>query len=55
MNRYAFHPAVGVGAAAVFIGHLGLYMLPATLIGLPTPILLVAGVTGSILWAVRYL
>ena len=55
MDRYVFHPAVGVGAAAIFIGHAGTYFLPASLIGLPTPIVLLAGVAGSILWAVRYL
>ena len=55
MDRYVFHPAVGVGAAALFTGHAAVYVLPASLIGLPTPLLLFVGGIGAILWAVRYL
>ena len=55
MDRYVFHPAVGVGAGALFAGHVAVYVLPASLIGLPTPVVLLAAGVGAILWAVRYL
>lgn len=55
MERYLLHPAVGVGAAALFIGHLGMFILPSTIAGLSTPILLILGMAGSVAAAIRWL
>ena len=55
MDRFLFHPAVGVGALSLFVCHLGMYVLPSHLAGLPTPVLLLAGMAGAISAAVRWL
>jgi hypothetical protein len=55
MVRLLLHPAVSASALALFLGHLGLSVLPATIGGLSTPVLLVAGMIGSVAAAVRWL
>lgn len=54
MERLTFLPVVGLCAAAVFVGHLGLMVLPANLAGLSTPVLLLCGVAGVIAAAIRW-
>jgi hypothetical protein len=55
MIRLLLHPALSASALALFLGHLGLFVLPATIGGLSTPVLLVAGMAGSVAAAVRWL
>lgn len=55
MIRLLLHPALRASALALFLGHLGLFVLPATIGGLSTPVLLVAGMAGSVAAAVRWL
>jgi hypothetical protein len=55
MDRFILHPVVGIGAVVLFVGHLGMYVLPSTLAGLPTPILLIGGMAAAISAAVRWL
>jgi hypothetical protein len=55
MDRLPFHPAIAVGAVALFVGHLGMFVLPATLGGFSTPVLLLIGMIGSVTAAIRWL
>ena len=55
MDREMVMPIALVAAAALLLGPLGLVILPSELMGLPTPILVLGAMSGSILAAVRWL
>jgi hypothetical protein len=44
-----------VAGAAIFLGHMAVVALPAVIAGLPTAGLVVVGVVGSVVAAVRWL
>ncbi|MEJ0012959.1 MAG: hypothetical protein WDM94_10110 [Bauldia sp.] len=54
-RRYPLVSLAVVAGAALFIGHTAMYVLPPTLAGLPTPVLLILGMAGSVAAAVRFL
>ena len=55
MERYLFLPVIGVSIGALVLGHLGLTYLPPMLLGLPTALVLLAAVGGTIVSAIRFL
>jgi hypothetical protein len=54
-HRFPIVSVVAVGAASLVVGHLASFYLPSTLGGLPTPVLLILGMVGSVAAAVRWL
>jgi hypothetical protein len=55
MDREMLMPIALVAAAALLLGPLALLILPSDVIGLPTPLVVLGGMSGSILAAVRWL
>jgi hypothetical protein len=55
MVRSEHLPVLGVAAAAIFLGHLGLLLLPSELGGLPSPLLVIGAAAGAVAAAIRYL
>jgi hypothetical protein len=54
-RRYPYASVIAVGAAALFFGHAAMYVLPPTVAGLPTPVILIFGMVGSVAAAVRWM
>ena len=54
-HRYPIVSLAAVGVATLVIGHLAISYLPGEVAGLPTPVLLVLGMVGSVVAAVRWL
>jgi hypothetical protein len=57
MNNHEidFVPVSIVACVALFFGTLGFAVLPATIGGISTPFLLVGGMVGSVVAAIRFL
>jgi hypothetical protein len=55
MDRSEFMPIALVSALAFLFGLLSLFVLPASIIGFPTPVLVLAGVGAAFLGAIRWL
>jgi len=53
MLRIFLVPVVGLGAIALIAGHGGDAVLPSTILGLPTPMVLFAGLSAFILSMLR--
>ncbi len=54
-RRYPYISVAAVGAAALFLGHMASQFLPPTLAGLPTSIILILGMVGSVAAAIRWM
>jgi hypothetical protein len=55
MQRIEFLPIAGVVTASVAVGHLGILLLPGELLGLPTPLVVIGAMIGSVVAALRFL
>ena len=54
-RRYPYLSVAAVGAVALFLGHTALQVLPPTVAGLPTGIILILGMVGSVVAAIRWM
>jgi hypothetical protein len=55
MERSDLIPYAVAGGAALFVAHFGLAVLPVTLGGLPTSLVLFGGLIGAVMAAIRWL
>ncbi len=54
-RRYPYISVAAVSAAAIFLGHMALQFLPPTVAGLPTAVILILGMAGSVAAAIRWM